>query len=68
VKKGYWICSSTDGGLVILLSAKEEVDLALSLEVNHECAEAVTALHLMLIEEHDRLAQPAESLVGTAMA
>jgi hypothetical protein len=68
VKKGYWICSSIGGGLVILLRAKEEVDLALGLEVNHELAEAVTTLHLMLAEEHDRLAQLTESLVGIAMA
>jgi hypothetical protein len=60
VKKGYWICSSTDGGLVILLRA-EEVDLAVGVEVNHERVEAVTALHLALAEERDRLAQPAEA-------
>jgi hypothetical protein len=61
VKKGYWICSSTGGDLVILLRAEEEVDLALGLEVNHECVEAVMALHLTLVEERDRLAQPAEA-------
>jgi hypothetical protein len=61
VKKGYWICSSTSGGLVILLRAEEEVDLALGLEVNHERAEVVMALHLTLTEERDRLAQPVEA-------
>jgi hypothetical protein len=63
VKKGYWIWSSTDDGLVILLLMEEEVDPALDLEVNHERAEAVTTLHLMLAKEHDRLAQPAEAHV-----
>jgi hypothetical protein len=61
VKKGYWICSSIGGSLVILLRAEEEVDLALGLEVNHERAEAVMALHITLVEERDRLAQPAEA-------
>jgi hypothetical protein len=61
VKKGYWICSSTCGGLVILLCVKEEVDLALDLKVNHERAEVVMALHLTLATEHDRLTQPAEA-------
>jgi hypothetical protein len=52
---------ATSGGLVILLRAEEEVDLALGLEVNHERAEAVTALHLALAEESDGLAQTAEA-------
>jgi hypothetical protein len=63
LKKGYWICSSTSGGLVVLLHVEEEVNLALGLEVNHERAEVVTALHLVLVEELDRLTQPAEELL-----
>jgi hypothetical protein len=55
VKKGYWICSSTDDGLVILLRTEEEVDLALYLDVNHEHAEVFMTLHLALFEERDRL-------------
>jgi hypothetical protein len=60
VRKGYWICSSTGGGLVILLCA-EEVGLALGLKVNHERVEAVSVLHLTLANERDRLAQPVEA-------
>jgi hypothetical protein len=55
------LVGATGGGLVILLRAEEEVDLALGLQVNHERAEAITALHLALAEERDGLAQPAEA-------